>query len=269
MLLIGFCIEGGIGMLFTQEKINKFNPIEMDIYLYIQENPDEIDGLKIRELASKLHVSTATILRFCKKLDCSGYMEFKYKYKESLAPTMTKFTSEVRDFDKYFRFVTHDGAEELEKRIVEVADLMKTANKIIFIGDGTSGVMAKYGALFLTTMGKSAQYIDTSFIPIPVEDHRDTLVIALSVSGETVALIHRLEGFKRLDAKLVSITNGKENTISKLANIALYYDIPKEEFMVIGAKKAVIRVNSASQIPAMYLIETLIRACIGTTRQLI
>ena len=255
-------------MLFTQERLNRLNPIEMDIYLYIEKNPDEIENLKIRELASKLHVSTATILRFCKKLDCSGYAEFKYKYKETLVPTITKFTSEARDSDKYFRFETHDGVEELEKRMIEVANFMKTANKIIFIGDGTSGVMAKYGALFLTTMGRSAQYIDTSFIPIPVEDHGNTLVIALSVSGETIALIDRLEGFKSLGAKLVSITNGKENTISRLADIALYYDIPKEEFMVIGPKKTVIRVNGASQIPAMYLIETLIRACVGTTRQL-
>jgi len=255
-------------MLFTQEKINKFNSIEMDIYLYIQENSDEIDGLKIRELASKLHVSTATILRFCKKLGCSGYAEFKYKYKENMAPTVTKLTNEVRESDKYFRFETHDGAEELEKRILEVAEFMKTANKIIFIGDGTSGVMAKYGALFLTTMGRSAQYIDAPFVPIPVEDHRNTVVIALSVSGETIALIDRLEGFKSLGAKITSITNGKENTISKLADIALYYDIPKEEFLVVGPKKTVIRVNGASQIPAMYLIEALIRTCVGTTRQL-
>lgn len=240
----------------------------MDIYLYIQENSDEIDGLKIRELASKLHVSTATILRFCKKLGCSGYAEFKYKYKENMAPTVTKLTNEVRESDKYFRFETHDGAEELEKRILEVAEFMKTANKIIFIGDGTSGVMAKYGALFLTTMGRSAQYIDAPFVPIPVEDHRNTVVIALSVSGETIALIDRLEGFKSLGAKITSITNGKENTISKLADIALYYDIPKEEFLVVGPKKTVIRVNGASQIPAMYLIEALIRTCVGTTRQL-
>lgn len=255
-------------MLFTQDKISKFNTIEMDIYMYLQENSKDIDELKIRELASRLHVSTATILRFCKKLGCSGYAEFKYKYKESMAPTVTKFTREVKGSDKYFRFDTDDGAQELENRILEVAEFMKTANKIIFIGDGTSGVMAKYGALFLTTMGRSAQYIDAPFVPIPVEDHSSTLVIALSVSGETVALIDRLEGFKSLGAKLTSITNGKENTISKLVDIALYYDIPKEEFMVVGPKKTIIRVNGASQIPAMYLIEALIRTCVGTSRQL-
>ena len=255
-------------MLFNQNTINKFNAIEMDIYLYIQENASEIDGLKIRELAAKLHVSTATILRFCKKLGCSGYAEFKYKFKESLETPVTKFTTEIRGADKYFRFDSANGAEELEKNILEVAGLMQTANKIIFIGEGTSGVMAKYGALSLTMLGRSAQHIDTPYIPIPVEDHSNTLLIALSVSGETLALIDRLEGFKSLGAKIVSITNGRDNTISNLADIALYYDIPKEEFIVIGAKKVVIKVNSASQMPAMYLIETLIRTCTGTTRKL-
>jgi len=255
-------------MLFNQDAINRFNTIEMDIYLYIQEHAAEIDGLKIRELASRLHVSTATILRFCKKLGCSGYAEFKYKFKESLEPSVTKFTTEIKGSDKYFRFESDNGAEELEKSILEVAGLMQAASKIIFIGEGTSGVMAKYGALSLTMLGRSAQHIDTPYIPIPVEDHSNTVVIALSVSGETVALIDRLEGFKSLGARIASITNGKDNTISRLADIALYYDIPKEEFIVIGAKKVVIKVNGASQMPAMYLIETLVRTCIGTTRKL-
>lgn len=255
-------------MLFNQDAISKLNAIEMDIYLYIQKNSSEIDGLKIRELAAKLHVSTATILRFCKKLGCSGYAEFKYKFKESLETPVTKFTTEIKGADKYFRFDSANGAEELEKNILEVASLMQAANKIIFIGEGTSGVMAKYGALSLTMLGRSAQHIDTPYIPIPVEDHSNTIVIALSVSGETIALIDRLESFKSLGAKIASITNGRDNTISNLADVALYYDIPKKEFIVIGAKKVVIKVNGASQMPAVHLIETLIRACIGTTRKL-
>ena len=255
-------------MFFNQEMINKLNAIEMDIYLWIQEHSTEIDGLKIRELAARLHVSTATILRFCKKLGCSGYAEFKYKFKESLEPSMTKFTTGIRGSDKYFHFDSDNGVEEMEKSILEVAGLMQSATKIIFIGEGTSGVMAKYGALSLIMMGRSAQHIDTPYIPIPIEDHSHTIVIALSSSGETIALIDRLESFKSLGAKVASITNGKNNTISKLADVALYYDIPKEEFIVIGAKKVIIKVNGASQMPAMYLVETLIRACIGTTRKL-
>jgi len=256
-------------MFFTPDKIEQLNVIEMDIYLYVQENPTELDNLKIRELAAKLHVSTATILRFCKKLGCSGYVEFKIKLKESLIPpAVTKLVSETQAANKYFRFDTIDGAAEFEKHILEATQLMKDAKKIIFIGEGMSGVMAKYGALFLTMMGKSAHYIDSLFIPIPVEDHSETVVIALSVTGETLSLIDRLEGFKSLDAKIISITNGKGNTISKLATIALYYDIPTEEFMVIGPKKSVMRVNGESQIPTLYLIETLVRTCIGTTRNL-
>jgi len=255
-------------MLFNQDVINKFNSIEMNIYLYIQEHATEIEELKIRELATRLHVSTATILRFCKKLGCSGYAEFKYKFKDSLQPAVTSFTNEIQNSSKYFHFTTSEGAEVLELSIIEVAEILRTANKVIFIGEGTSGVMAKYGALSLTMLGRSAQHIDTPYIPIPVEEHQNTVVIALSVSGETMSLVDRLESFKALGAKIVSITNGKDNTISRLADHSLYYDIPREEFLVIGAKKVVIKVNSASQVPAMYLIEMLVRTCIGTTRKL-
>lgn len=257
-------------MIFTRENINKLNPIEMDIYVWVTENPVELEKLKIRELAARLHVSTATILRFCKKFDCTGYVEFKIKLKESLEEQQQDEPTEGRNSsEKYFKFGTNNGAMTLEQRILEAVGLLNESSKIIFIGDGVSGVLAKYGALFFTTMGKSAHYIDSSVIPIPVEDHSKSVVIPLSVSGETVTLLDRLTGFIGLGAKVISITNGKHNSVARLADIALYYDIPKEETVVIGPRKSVMRTSGASSIPTLYLIERLAKSCVGDARHLV
>jgi len=259
--------------VFTSDKVNKLNPIELDIYLYLQDHPDELEGMKIRELAAKLHVSTATILRFCKKFDCSGFVEFKIKFKDN--QTSSGSTSLITDqpvnnsYDRYFKFSTIDGVTQFENQILNAADLIKSAQRVIFIGEGSSGVMAKYGSLFLTTMGKSAQYYDSIFVPIPVEDHSNTIVVAISISGETLPLIDRLEGFKSLGAKIITITNGKLNTVASLAEVSLYYEIPKEEFMVIGQKKAVIKINGTSHVPTLYLIESIGRASACDDRQFI
>ena len=40
--------------------------------------------MKIRELADGAHVSTTTVLRFCKKVGCEGYSEFKLRLKQEL-----------------------------------------------------------------------------------------------------------------------------------------------------------------------------------------
>jgi len=253
-------------MFFSQEKIKNFSAMEKNVYEYIQKNPQEIDKLQLRELATKLHVSTATILRFCKKMDCSGYAELKFKVKENLAFLTEPATlDEVKISINDFRLGIVDD-QEFESQIAEVVKLMRIANKIIFIGIGTSGIMAKYGSAYLTTMGKSAQYVDTSNFPIPIEDHQKTLIIALSSSGQTTVIADRIMTFRELGARIVTITNGCENTIAKLADIALYYAIPEEEFIIISPTKSMIRVNGASQIPTIYLIETLVKNCVGTTR---
>jgi len=248
-------------MLFTQEKIRSLNPIEFGIYEYIQRNPDKVGKLKIRELASELHVSTATILRFCKKLDCSGYTEFKFKLKE------INSLSKAESFNDHLQLGI-DGADNLEQKINNVVALMRHADKIIFIGEGSSGIMAKYGARYLTTLGKVAHYTDVPYVPIPIEDHSKSVVIGLSISGETITMIDRITGYKDLGAKVVTITNGKENPFCKLADHALHYDIPQSEFLVVGPKKVAFRISTTSQVPVVYLIETLINRCVEETRRL-
>lgn len=132
---------------------------------------------------------------------------------------------------------------------------------VIFIGRGTSGVMAKYGAVYLTSMGKSAQYTDTPFYPIPPEDHSDAVVIGLSVSRETISMFDRLSRFKELDAKVITITNGAKNKLAEIANVPLSYEASGEELHVLGPRKIGIRINTTTQMPVMYLIETISKRC--------
>jgi DNA-binding MurR/RpiR family transcriptional regulator len=67
--------------LFTTQQLKTLNDLELGIYQYVQKNMAKIDKMKIRELAGELHCSTTTILRFCRKLDCNGYSEFKLRLK--------------------------------------------------------------------------------------------------------------------------------------------------------------------------------------------
>ena len=59
--------------MFTHEMIKSFNQLEMDVYNYIIGNEEKVVYMKVRELAEEVHVSTTTILRFCKKVGCEGY----------------------------------------------------------------------------------------------------------------------------------------------------------------------------------------------------
>ncbi len=73
--------------MFSYEEVKELNELEMTIYNYVITNADEVSRMTIRQLASTLNVSSTTILRFCLKLGCEGYSEFKYRFKEYLKNT--------------------------------------------------------------------------------------------------------------------------------------------------------------------------------------
>ena len=66
--------------MLTIEQLKSMNELEMEIYEYIMHHKEQVLHMKIRELADEVHVSTTTILRFCKKAGCNGFAEFKIKF---------------------------------------------------------------------------------------------------------------------------------------------------------------------------------------------
>ena len=78
--------------MFTYEQIRQMNDLEIMIYNYVISNGEEVAGMTIRELAQQLHVSSTTILRFCAKVGCEGYSEFKYRLRTFLKEKQTADT---------------------------------------------------------------------------------------------------------------------------------------------------------------------------------
>ena len=66
-------------MIFTYQQIVELNDTETNIYQYVIKNTDAVLKMKVRDLANATFVSTATLVRFCQKLGCEGFTEFKTK----------------------------------------------------------------------------------------------------------------------------------------------------------------------------------------------
>ena len=241
-------------MLFSYERIKRLNDLEFNVYNCITDLDSRVLKMKIRELAEASHVSTTVVLNFCRKMDCEGWVVFKIKYKEELQQSKVSKSNQLasKQISDYFQMYAQDLKKQ--NQLDEVVNLIYHARSVIFIGAGPSGILAKYASLYFTTMGKTTQYIDTPYYPIPSEDYHDTVAIALSTSGETKSVIQRLNRFKTLGATLVSITNTGENTLAKLSDISISYSIPQEEFYV-SETLAEIHITATTQIPTMYIIE--------------
>lgn len=54
--------------MFTAQALKSLNELEMLVYQYVMEHRFAVPDMRIRELATEAHVSTTTVLHFCKKM---------------------------------------------------------------------------------------------------------------------------------------------------------------------------------------------------------
>ncbi|CAM3764857.1 MurR/RpiR family transcriptional regulator [Aeromicrobium ponti] len=234
--------------MFTNDIIASFNELETSLYNYISQNSEKVPYMRIRELADETHVSTATILRFCRKLDCEGFSEFKVKLKMYLQEnkkTIIKSSQQsiVEFFDRTLK-------GNLEEKIREAANLVIKADTVIFIGIGSSGILAEYGARYFSSLGKFSLYIKDPHFPIHSKLRNNSVTIALSVSGENNFTVTHLNQLKQEGSKIVSITNNKLSTIAKISDVNIAYYVTEEFFE---------ESNVTTQVPVVYILETMAR----------
>ncbi|MBP8313506.1 MurR/RpiR family transcriptional regulator, partial [Clostridium neonatale] len=207
--------------MFSNEIIKNLNDLELMLYRYIMKNIEKVVYMRIRELADEAHVSTTTILRFCKKLNCNGYSEFKVKLKLYIENNDNKKVNGDKSIIiDYFKKL---NTEELDEKIETICELINSSSNLVFLGSGTSGIICKYAARYFSAIGKFATYIDDPYFPTNYKTYENCVIIVLSVSGETQSVINLINNFKRENCSIVSITNSENCTISKISDLNISY----------------------------------------------
>ena len=84
------------------------------------------------------------------------------------------------------------------------------------------------------------------------------MVIAISSSGETESVLKRLARFKALNAMILAITNTKDNSISRIADLSLNYFVESDVHHV-NEEMAQVQITNTSQVPVVYLLELIAR----------
>ena len=203
--------------------------------------------MTIRELAKELHVSTSTILRFCEKNQFDGYSAFKNALEQEISLRDTR--PPMEDLQELSDFFARANSNAFEEKLLAAIDFLREAELILFIGMGSSGTLAKYGARYFSNMGHFAVGLEDAFYPIKSFHWKNAAVIALSESGETERLIEAVHQFKQKDCRVLSITNSPLSTLAKLSDWNFSYNLNTRR--VNGGY------NGTTQIPVIFIIEAL------------
>lgn len=235
--------------MFSYDMIQKFNETEIIIYKYIVENSEKIPYMTIRELAKDLNMSPSSVLRFCNKVNCEGYTEFKNKLKQNLVQIKKEpMKSDLKEILLYFQGT---NTTAFEQKICEGADIIRNADMVIFVGGGSSGTLARYGARYFSNLGIFSLGLEDTYYPSIDSTKKNIAMVVLSVSGETKEIINFLNRFKNKECKILSITNQSNSTIAKISDWNISYNLEKQ---MIGEGY-----NATTQVPVLFLMEALAR----------
>ena len=165
-----------------------------------------------------------------------GY-EFFDKNGESLEKQIMKFTwsrkEETKEaFEHYMlkeikeqplvseRLIQSFDTIQMEK-LDKLSSMVKSARRVIFLACGTSYHASLVGCFLVNQLGIEAHTIIASEFESFLLVDRDTLVIAISQSGETMDVVTVIKNIKKTGAQFAAIVNVPYSTIQRLSDISI------------------------------------------------
>jgi len=146
-----------------------------------------------------------------------------------------------------------------DRELMQVAEEINNARGVFFIGCGTAARVAHTAEyIFSRVADKHVNFIEAS----EFENYKhflvpESLVVAISQSGETADVIEALEIAKQKGSKIISITNTKGSTIDKISNLTFQ--------IKAGTEKAVASTKATTAQIAVIIL--LAYACAGKLRE--
>ncbi len=216
---------------------NKFRSLteaEKRVAGYVRENPAEVILLSLQALAERCGTSDATVLRFCRSLGFSGYIDFKAALIPDLlrqgAPlhqtsgSLSTFENSANTLSKTICSDLQSTFSHLDEKAIEtVVERLCDANTVVIIGLAGSAGTARIFVDSLLSVGKAAYYFSDK-----VEIERicavlssDDLLIAVSHSGESEEVCQGLERAKAGGVFTCAVTNFAPSRLESQAAVTV------------------------------------------------
>lgn len=185
--------------------------MERDIAHYFLSSEARQHSLSSSRVTKLLHVSKAALTRFSQKCGFTGYREFVYHFNEEAKNQQQEeehdeLTLSVLQRYHHVSNVTENFVKD--PQLEHVADLIDQANRVYYLGIGSSSLVAREMKLRLMRLGVEGEVVtdqDGSTWTTSILDF-SCLVLGFSLSGKTNAITDSLVKAKENGAKTVLVT---------------------------------------------------------------
>lgn len=194
------------------------------------------DDFSIKEVASRLFISEATLSRFAKKCGYTGYRQFVFHYQERFSVESERpLREETRHIlNTYQELLNHSYTLVDEKQIKKVAGLITGKKRVFIYGKGSSGIAGSEFALRLMRLGIDIDCITDSHVMNmnSAVINEDCAVIGITVSGNTAVVLRALQTAKKKGADTFLISSIHRTEWDSFCDELL--PIPTKEMLDLG-----------------------------------
>ena len=258
-------------LLQAQLMYDEMGKSEKRVADWLFSHSGEVLPYSISDLAFKCESSEATIVRFSKRLGCSGYGELKLNLakeheKKVIAPTIT----EEDDCYAIFEKVCNDAYMSLERTkktlsaesMGRAAEAISSSRRVVLIGLGTSGSVAEDASnKFLRAGCNSSAYVDTHMQAIAVSQlTAGDVLIGISQSGSSKDIVEAMKIGKAHGATTIAITSREKSPIARLSDIVLQTDTEETRHSTLGLNSHIARLIVIDSLCYRIVYQNLARA---------
>lgn len=201
------------------------NPAEQKAARYIIDFPDDVIHHSISELSVLAGTSETTIFRLSKKLGFDGYQSLKIQLARELSLSTPVVYADKNELISELIGALNQQNQLLDDRQLDgISRLIVKANRLIFFGVASSGIVAEFGATLFMRAGFSTAYYTDPHLQImtAVSLNERDIVFGISASGNIRDTVKSIEVATDSGAYTIAITGGVGSRIVNAAKETIY-----------------------------------------------
>lgn len=209
---------------------------ERKVATYVIESPQEITGLTVHQLAEKCDVAASAVIRFCKSIQLQGFSELKIELarelgsqkeeKKNALPSVEHESGTEGVVRKVFNSGMYTLQDTLDKldfaKVKRMSEVLVRAKHIFLFGIGTSSTVVTDAQYRLSQLGLWATACtDILLMGVTASNLEEgDVVLAISHSGRTKAVVDAVRLAKKRGATVIAITSFTDSLLYRESDVA-------------------------------------------------
>ncbi|KJS35294.1 MAG: transcriptional regulator [Hyphomonas sp. BRH_c22] len=210
-------------------------PSTRSIADYILENPRQVVGMSVTELAEATGASDGSVINLCRQIDLTGFQQLKLSLAQEVVQPVQFIHEDLQPLDDtttVCRKMFHAGIQALRDTlsvldpdaVAEAVKVIRAADRVEIYGIGSSAPIAEDAQYRMLRIGLNAKVVVDSHVQAISASRTgpDVAVLTISHSGATHETLASTRLAKEAGAKTIIVTNFANSPLQAYADVKLF-----------------------------------------------